>query len=64
MVASYTQLLERRYKDKLDLDAKDFINYAVDGANRMQRLINDLLEFSRMGRKAVRRFAFCRICLY
>ena len=48
MVSSYTQLLERRYKDRLDDDAHDFINYAVDGANRMQRLINDLLSFSRI----------------
>ena len=48
MVSSYTQLLEQRYRDKLDNDAHDFINYAVDGARRMQRLINDLLEFSRL----------------
>ncbi len=47
MVASYTRLLERRYKDKLDQDANDFIQYAVDGANRMQKLINDLLDYSR-----------------
>jgi PAS domain S-box-containing protein len=48
MVSSYTQLLEQRYKDKLDQDANDFIGYAVDGANRMQRLIQDLLEYSRI----------------
>jgi PAS domain S-box-containing protein len=48
MVSSYTQLLEKRYKDKLDQDAKDFIDYAVDGANRMQRLIGDLLSYSRL----------------
>jgi PAS domain S-box-containing protein len=48
MVSSYTQLLAQRYQDKLDQDAKDFIGYAVDGANRMQRLIQDLLEYSRI----------------
>jgi PAS domain S-box-containing protein len=51
MVSSYTQLLERRYKAKLDNDAQEFIAYAVDGANRMQRLIKDLLSFSRIGTK-------------
>ncbi|MBK6965509.1 MAG: hypothetical protein IPH20_16680 [Bacteroidales bacterium] len=51
MVSSYTQLRERRYKDKLDQDAKDFIYFAVDGANRMQQLINDLLEFSEVTTK-------------
>ncbi len=49
MVASYTQLLARRYHDKLDTDANDFIDYAVDGARRMRVLLNDLLDYSRLG---------------
>ncbi len=48
MISSYLQLIERRYKDKLDDDANTFIHYAVDGANRLQVLIGGLLEFSRV----------------
>jgi PAS domain S-box-containing protein len=51
MVSSYVGLLERRYKDSLDDDAREFIRFAVDGARRMKLLIEDLLVFSRVGTK-------------
>ena len=52
MVASYCELLSQRYRGKLDDKADKFIDYAVDGARRMQRLITDLLQYSRVGTQA------------
>lgn len=51
MVSSYTQLLAKKYKDSIDGDGATYINFAVDGAQRMQMLINDLLDYSRITRQ-------------
>jgi PAS domain S-box-containing protein len=50
MISSYIGLLERRYADRLDTDAREFIHFARDGAQRLDRMVLDLLEFSRIGR--------------
>lgn len=50
MVSSYVQLLARRYQGKLDADADDYIHFAEDGATRMRKMINDLLDFSRISK--------------
>jgi light-regulated signal transduction histidine kinase (bacteriophytochrome) len=50
MITSYLQLIERRYTDRLDADGREFIAFAVDGGQRLQRLIGGLLEYSRAGR--------------
>jgi light-regulated signal transduction histidine kinase (bacteriophytochrome) len=52
MISSYLQLLQRRYQGNIDEKADKYIYYAVDGAARMQVLINDLLEFSRVTTRA------------
>jgi PAS domain S-box-containing protein len=52
MVSSYCELLRRRYRGQLDDDANQFIDFAIDGAQRMQLLIQDLLAYSRVGSRA------------
>ncbi len=53
MITSFLQLLERRYTDKLDQDANEFIGFAVEGAKRLNEINNDLLEFSKVTRKKI-----------
>jgi PAS domain S-box-containing protein len=53
MITSFLQLLERRYNDQLDQDANEFIGFAVDGAKRLDDMINDLLEFSKVTQKKI-----------
>lgn len=58
MIASFAQLLEKRYKNKLDDSANEYIHFITDGASRMKRLIDDLLSFSRVTSKA-KPFSVC-----
>ena len=51
MISSYTQLLGRRYGDRFDENAREFMGYIVEGAGRMKQLIEDLLAYSRVGTK-------------
>ncbi len=53
MITSFLQLLERRYMDQLDQDANEFIGFAVDGAKRLDEMIKDLLEFSKVTQKKI-----------
>ena len=52
MISSYTQLLQRRYGERLDNEAKEFMAYVVDGAGRMKQLIEDILAYSRVGTRS------------
>tara|TARA_R110002096_G_scaffold5863_19_gene27055 strand:+ start:4477 stop:8025 length:3549 start_codon:yes stop_codon:yes gene_type:complete len=53
MVASFTQLLQKKYSDQLDDTAREYLQFAFDGAQRMQQLIRDLLTYSRLGRQDI-----------
>ncbi len=57
MVSSYLGLLDKRYKDKLDDSAKEFIHFAIDGAQRMSKMITSLLDYSRIGRQGTHFFS-------
>lgn len=54
MISSYVQLLDKRYGEKLDENAKEYIKYAVDGSNRLKKMMDDLLTYSRIGRQNFR----------
>lgn len=58
MVSAYSQLLSKRYAGILDGDGQEFLHYITDGARRMERLIDDILAFSRVGRCAIPPQAF------
>lgn len=54
MITSYVQLLNKRYGDKLDDNAKEYIKYAVDGSNRLKQMMDDLLTYSRIGKPVLK----------
>lgn len=54
MITSYVQLLEKRYSDKLDDNAREYIGFAVKGTNRLKEMMDDLLTYSRIGKPEVR----------
>lgn len=54
MISTFLQLLEKRYSERLDTDAKEFIDFAVDGAKRLDAMIKDLLEYSRVANKIIK----------
>lgn len=62
-ITSYLQLLQNRYKDKLDKDANDFIAFATDGSTRMRNLIRSLLEYSRVNRVKLFEQVDCNVLL-
>lgn len=55
MITSYVQLLEKRYSNKLDDNAREYIKFAVDGSNRLKNMMDDLLTYSRIGRPDLNR---------
>lgn len=61
MIISFLQLLKSRYYNSLDQDANDFIDFAVEGAQRMDMMINDLLQFSRVGNEREFKYLDCEI---
>ena len=53
MITTFLELLEKKYKDQLDSDADTYIKYAVDGSKHLNAMINDLLDFARLGHKKI-----------
>ncbi len=58
MITTFLELLEKKYKDQLDSDANTYIKYAVDGSKHLNAMINDLLDFARLGHKKIEFYEF------